>query len=84
MEGGPQRTLILITDGLETSIYWSRNLKLSPPPANLFRGINVEYVELGNPKGIRLQSEQMRRAWQTWFEQAGATVRMTAPGYAAD
>lgn len=80
---GAQRTMVVITDGLESSIYWSRDLKLPDPPANLLNGVAVEYVELGNAKASKLQSDQMRQQWRAWFEKAGATVRMTAPGYAS-
>jgi hypothetical protein len=79
---GARRTMVVITDGLESSIYWSRDLKLIDPPANLLNGVDVEYVELGNAKANKLQSDQMRQQWRAWFEKAGASVRMTAPGYA--
>jgi hypothetical protein len=79
---GEKRTMVVVTDGLESSIYWSRDLKLPDPPANLLSGVDVEYVELGNAKANKLQSDQMRQQWRAWFEKAGASVRMTAPGYA--
>ncbi|MES2046134.1 MAG: hypothetical protein V4475_19855 [Pseudomonadota bacterium] len=81
---GDQRTLVVITDGLESSIYWTKRLRLAPPPAGLLNGVKIEYVELGNAKAARLQSNQMRDQWRGWFEQAGGSVRMTAPGYPAN
>lgn len=80
---GAKRTLVLLSDGLESSIYWTRTLKLPEPPHGLLDGVDVEYVELGNEKAGKLQSDQMRQQWRSWFEKAGGDVRMTAPGYAA-
>lgn len=81
---GRKRRLVLLSDGLETSVYWTRGLHLPDPPSHLLDDVDVEFVELGNARGARLQSDELREAWKTWFEKAGASVRMTAPGYAAD
>lgn len=80
---GEQKTLVLLSDGLESSIYWTRNLQLKTPPKGILDDVRVEYFELGNEKAARLQSDQMRQQWKNWFESAGASVRMTAPGYSA-
>jgi hypothetical protein len=80
---GEARTLVLITDGLESSIYWTRNLRLPDPPEALLRGVRVEYFEVGNARGTRLQTREMRLEWKSWLERAGAEVRLTAPGFSA-
>ncbi|RYE02431.1 MAG: hypothetical protein EOP61_08705 [Sphingomonadales bacterium] len=80
---GKARTMVIMTDGLESSIYWTRNLKLADPPAELLRDVSVEYFEIGNAKGNRFQTPQMRLEWKSWLERAGANVRITAPGYSA-
>jgi hypothetical protein len=80
---GSARTLVLITDGLESSIYWTRNLRLPDPPEALLRDVRAEYFEIGNERGNRLQTRQMRLEWKSWLERAGATVRITAPGFSA-
>jgi hypothetical protein len=80
---GDARRLVLISDGLESSIYWSRDLQLADPKPGMLAGVEAEYVELGNAKGARLQTDEMRERWKSWFAKAGATVRMTAPGYVA-
>jgi hypothetical protein len=80
---GKARTLVLITDGLESSIYWTRNLKLNDSPEGLLRNVHAEYFEIGNARGTRLQTPQMRAEWKSWLEKAGADVRVTAPGYSA-
>jgi hypothetical protein len=80
---GATRTMVLITDGLESTIYWTRNLKLPDPPSGLLSGVRAEYFEIGNSKGNRLQTPQMRAEWKSWLEKAGADVRVSAPGYAA-
>lgn len=80
---GEARTLVLITDGLESSIYWTRNLRLPDPPEALLRGVRAEYFEIGNARGSRLQTREMRLEWKSWLERAGAEVRLTAPGFSA-
>jgi len=80
---GKARTLVLITDGLESSIYWTRNLKLKDAPEGLLRNVHAEYFEIGNAHGTRLQTPEMRAEWKRWLENAGADVRVTAPGYSA-
>lgn len=80
---GTARTLVLITDGLESSIYWTRNLKLPDPPDGLLRDARAEYFEIGNAKGNRLQTREMRLEWKSWLERAGADVRVSAPGFPA-
>jgi hypothetical protein len=77
------RTLVLVTDGLESSIYWTRNLRLPEPPDGLLQDVSAEYFEIGNPRGSRLQTHSMRLEWKSWFERAGAQIRVTAPGFAA-
>lgn len=81
---GSTRTMVVITDGLESSIYWTRNLRLPDPPENLLRGVSAEYFEIGNARGNRLQTREMRLEWKSWFERAGANIRITAPGFSAD
>jgi hypothetical protein len=81
---GTARTMVVITDGLETSIYWTRNLRLNDPPEGLLRDVRAEYFEIGNAHGNRLQTPQMRLEWKSWFERAGAEVRITAPGFSAN
>ncbi|KRB86134.1 hypothetical protein ASE00_05195 [Sphingomonas sp. Root710] len=80
---GDKRTLVLFSDGLESSIYWTKNLKLREPAPHILDGVSAEYFELGNARAKRLQTEDMREEWKRWFDKAGASVRMTAPGYAA-
>jgi len=80
---GSVRTMVVITDGLESSIYWTRNLKLPDPPDGMLKDVRVEYFEIGNPKGNRLQTPALRLEWKSWLERAGAEVRVTAPGYSA-
>jgi hypothetical protein len=80
---GGARTLVLITDGLESSIYWTRNLRLPDPPEGLLRNARAEFFEVGNARGGRLQTHAMRTEWKSWLERAGAEVRMSAPGFPA-
>jgi len=80
---GSARTLVLITDGLESSIYWTRNLRLPDPPETLLRGVRAEYFEVGNERAIRLQTRELRLEWKSWLERTGADVRLTAPGFSA-
>lgn len=79
---GDTKTLVLYSDGLESTIYWTKELKLKDPPPRILDRVKVEYHELGNVKSYRLQTPNLREQWRTWFDKAGATVRMTAPGYA--
>jgi hypothetical protein len=81
---GTSRTVVIITDGLESSIYWTRNLRLPDPPENLLRGVHAEYFEIGNARGNRLQTREMRLEWKSWLERAGASARISAPGFSAD
>jgi hypothetical protein len=81
---GNVRTIVVITDGLESSIYWTRNLRLPNPPENLLRNVHAEYFEIGNQRGSRLQTHEMRLEWKSWLERAGAEARITAPGFSAD
>jgi hypothetical protein len=81
---GAERSLVLITDGLESSIYWTRHLRLEDPPERLLEGIRAEYFEIGNERGNRLQTREMRLEWKSWLERAGADVRVTAPGFSAN
>jgi hypothetical protein len=78
---GDQRTLILVTDGLETGVYRSGDLKLPDPKPQLLEYVKVDYFEVGNTRAGKLQSDDLRRRWKAWFEKAGSTVRMIAPGY---
>lgn len=78
---GEKRELVLVTDGLESSIYWQNDLKLPNPPEGILRGVEAEYFEIGNMKASRLQRRQMRLEWKSWLERAGATVKITAPGF---
>lgn len=80
---GRTRTLVLATDGLQSSIYWTRHLKLQDPPAGLLKDVRAEFFEVGNEKGNKLQTPEMRQEWKSWFEHAGADIRITAPGYPA-
>lgn len=80
---GQTRTLVLITDGLESSVYWTRNLRLPDPPEPFLSGVRAEYFEIGNERGNRLQTREMRLEWKSWLERAGAQVRLTAPGFSA-
>lgn len=80
---GNARTLVLITDGLESSIYWTRNLRLPNPPEALLRDVRAEYFEVGNTRGNRLQTREMRLEWKSWLERGGADVRLSAPGFSA-
>lgn len=81
---GNARTLVLVTDGLESSIYWTRNLRLPDPPVDVLRDVRAEYFEIGNTRGNRLQTREMRLEWKSWLERAGAAARITAPGFSAN
>jgi hypothetical protein len=78
---GEKRELVLITDGLESTIYWQNNLKLPDPPDGIFRSVSAEYFEIGNAKAVRLQRRQVRLEWKSWLERGGATVKVSAPGF---
>jgi hypothetical protein len=80
---GKARRLVLITDGLQSSIYWTKNLKLPDPDPDILKGIKVEYFEIGNVKSGHLQTPKLRSEWKAWLEHTGADVRITAPGYPA-
>lgn len=80
---GARRTIVLITDGLESSVYWTRDLKLKDPPEDLLRGVNSEYFEIGNLRNNKMQTRELRLEWKRWFEKAGSEVRITAPGFSA-
>jgi hypothetical protein len=81
---GESKTLVLFSDGLESTIYWTKELRLKAPPTRILDRVKVEYHELGNTKNSRLQTVQLREQWREWFDKAGATVKMTAPGYASN
>jgi hypothetical protein len=80
---GQSRSLYLVTDGLESSIYWTKELRLNKPSGDILRGVKVEYFEVGNEKASRYQTAALREQWKNWLAGAGAEVRMNAPGYAA-
>ena len=80
---GQAKSLILVTDGLESSVYWTKELQLQKPVPGLLQGVKVEYFEVGNAKGARFQNPALRKAWKVWLEGAGGEVRMVAPGYPA-
>ena len=80
---GQSRSLYLVTDGLESSIYWTKELRLKAPPGDILRGVKAEYFEIGNSKASRLQTPALREQWKDWLSTAGAEVRMNAPGYPA-
>lgn len=83
---GKDRVLNLMTDGLENTatsrVYADGVLHLPPPPPELLRGVTVNYYELASARHSNLQTPPVRVAWKAWFEAAGATVNMYAPGYA--
>ncbi len=81
---GDQKLLILITDGLESSVFWTRDLRLADPPRGLLDDVCAEYFEVGNERSNRLQTPQLREQWREWFEKSGASIRIFAPGYRAD
>lgn len=80
---GARRSLLVATDGLQSSVYAHGQLRLPPPPGNILKGIEVEFFEVGNARDQSLQTPAMRTAWADWFKSAGATVTMSAPGYSA-
>jgi hypothetical protein len=80
---GETRRLYLVTDGLESSVYWTRDLHLQPAPAGILAGVKVEYFEIGNARNSSRQTRDLREEWREWLTQAGADVRMHAPGYPA-
>lgn len=80
---GQARSLYLVTDGLESSIYWTKELRLKAPPAGILQGVKAEYFEIGNSNSTRFQTKDLRDKWKTWLSTAGAEVRMDAPGYPA-
>lgn len=80
---GQTRSLYLVTDGLESSIYWTKELRLKEPTQGILKGVKAEYFEVGNSKAARLQTRELREQWKAWLTSAGADVRMNAPGYPA-
>jgi hypothetical protein len=78
---GDKRTLVVFTDGLESSIYWTKKLQLKDPTPHILEGVDVEYHEVGNPRAKQLQTDDLREKWKEWFAKAGANVRVTAPGF---
>lgn len=80
---GARRGLLLVTDGLQTSAYTRTHVRLPVPPDGILRSVEVEFFEVGNARDQSLQTPEMRVAWADWFKSAGATVTMSAPGYAA-
>lgn len=80
---GARRGLLLVTDGLQTSVYAQSEARIPAPPESILRGVEVEFFEVGNARDQSLQTPEMRTAWANWFKSAGATVTMSAPGYAA-
>lgn len=80
---GQARSLYLITDGLETTVYWTKELHLKKTTSDILRGVKAEYFEIGNSKGARYQTKELRDEWKAWLTSAGAEVRMDAPGYPA-
>lgn len=87
---GTKRRLVVFTDGLQHSDssrpYRSRRINLPDPHPRLLDGIDLVLVELAPvPTGSGIQSEQSRRAWQTWAREAGAdSVDIQAPGVVND
>lgn len=80
---GSRRGLLLVTDGLQTSMYVDGQARLPAVSSNLLKGVEVEFFEVGNARDQSLQTPSMRTAWADWFKSAGATVTMSAPGYPA-
>ena len=80
---GARRGMLLVTDGLQTSAYVRTQVRLPAPPDGILKGVEVEFFEVGNARDQSLQTPVMRTAWADWFKSAGATVTMSAPGYAA-
>ncbi len=80
---GARRGLLLVTDGLQTSVYAQSGVRIPAPPESILRGVEVEFFEVGNARDQSLQTPAMRTAWADWFKSAGATVTMSAPGYAS-
>jgi hypothetical protein len=80
---GQTRSLYLVTDGLESSIYWTKALQLKEPTEGILKDVKAEYFEVGNSKAARLQTRELREKWKSWLTSAGAEVRMNAPGYPA-
>ena len=78
-----RRELLLVSDGLQTSVYTRTQVRLPAPPDGILNSVEVEFFEVGNARDQSLQTPAMRTAWADWFKTAGATVTMSAPGYAA-
>lgn len=80
---GARRGLLLVTDGLQTSVYANGHVRLPAPANGILKGVEVEFFEVGNVRDQSLQTPAMRSAWGNWFKAAGAEVKMSAPGYPA-
>jgi len=82
---GERRVLTLLTDGLQNtpgmSPYGGDRFALPPAPAGLLTGVTVDYIELANPRSSARQTPAVRQAWAKWLADAGAEVRMFAPGF---
>lgn len=79
---GEKRRLILVSDGLQSSKFRTPIGALPPPPrADFLKGVDAEYFEVGNQRGSAGQNRQLREGWQSWFENAGARVKIVAPGF---
>lgn len=83
---GEHCSLYLISDGLESTpganIYKGEKVRFPKPVAGLFRGCEVHYFELANPKRFDLQTPDSRAALNEWFIASGSRPHMHAPGYA--
>lgn len=79
---GEVSRLILVSDGLQSRGHRNGDGRLpNPPTPDFLAGVQVEYFEVGNPRQVQMQTRSLREEWKRWFENAGASVQLVAPGY---
>ncbi len=72
---GENRKLVILSDGLQNasrSVYRTGRVDLAAPTNRFLEGVEVEFIELPNPRDLGLQTAQGRTAWKGWLEAAGA------------
>lgn len=76
--------ILLITDGIEASIYADPNallkgkVKLPTPEPGFLKGCSVTFYGLGAEQSAQ-EAKNIRDAWKRWFETAGAPFTAVMP-----
>lgn len=75
---GVRRRIIVVSDFLQNtpavSVYRGGAFQLAPPGERFLEGVSVQLVQLGNSRDSHLQTAEVRREWEAWFREAGATI----------